>query len=390
MSAPSRSNLTLGILGGGQLGWMLGTAARRLGIECVFLDPAERCPSDMVGRRIRTDFDDPSGLDRLAEEVDAVTYEFENVPATAAARLADRRPVRPSPRSLEVAQDRLTEKNFIASLGVPVPAFAAVNRPPELDEALARVGRPAILKTRRGGYDGKGQARVAVDDDAAARLAELRGAPAIAEAMVPFELEASVLVVRGLEGDTRTWTPVRNEHVGGILRRSDAPGHGISPVAATAMRRHAVEIVNALEHVGVLAVEFFVIGETVLVNEIAPRVHNSGHLTIEHAVTSQFENHVRAVCGLPLGSTEPRFPAATMLNAIGDRPSDAELASIAIPTVDEHGDEPSPITVGGARWHDYRKSARPGRKIGHLTLVADTVDETRISEYAALIPTAGP
>ena len=389
MSRPNESKLTLGILGGGQLGWMLGIAARRLGIECVFLDPAERCPSDMAGRRIQTAFDDPSGLDRLADQVDVVTYEFENVPASAAARLVDRLPVRPSPRSLEVAQDRLTEKTFIADLGVPVPKFAAIDRPDDLDPALEQVGRPAILKTRRGGYDGKGQARIAVADDAVTRLAELRGAPTIAESMVPFELEASVLVVRGLDGRTETWTPVRNEHVGGILRRSDAPGHGISPIAATAMRRHAVEIANALQHVGVLAVEFFVLGETVLVNEIAPRVHNSGHLTIEHAVTSQFENHVRAVCGLPLGSTEPRFPTATMLNAIGDRPSEAELHAISVPTIDELGDSPVPIATGDARWHDYRKAARPGRKIGHLTLVADTIDEDRISKLAALVPASG-
>ncbi|MAC20347.1 MAG: 5-(carboxyamino)imidazole ribonucleotide synthase [Phycisphaerae bacterium] len=389
MNGPNESKLTLGILGGGQLGWMLGVAARRLGIECVFLDPADRCPSDMVGRRIKTAFDDPSGLDRLADQVDVVTYEFENVPASAAARLVDRLPVRPSPRSLEVAQDRLTEKNFIADLGVPVPRFAAIGHPDDLGPALQQVGRPAILKTRRGGYDGKGQARIAVADDAAARLAELEGAPAIAESMVPFELEASVLVVRGVDGRAETWTPVRNEHVGGILRRSDAPGHGISSSAATAMRRHAVEIANALQHVGVLAVEFFVLEEMVLVNEIAPRVHNSGHLTIEHAVTSQFENHVRAVCGLPLGSTEPRFPTATMLNAIGDRPSQAQLDAISVPTIDELGDEPTPITTGAARWHDYRKTARPGRKIGHLTLVADTIDEDRILKLSALVPASG-
>ena len=204
--------------------------------------------------------------------------------------------------------------------------------------------------------------------------------------MVPFQLEASVLVVRGLDGRTETWTPVRNEHVGGLLRRSDAPGHGITPIAAAAMRRPSGEIANALQHVGVLAVEFFVLDETVLVNEIAPRVHNSGHLTIEHATTSQFENHVRAVCGLPLGSTEPRFPTATMLNAIGDRPSEAQLDAISVPTIDELGDEPIALTTGAARWHDYRKTARPGRKIGHLTLVADIIDEDRISALSALVP----
>ena len=388
MTDPTRPARTLGILGGGQLGWMLGTAARRLGIECVFLDPGESCPSDMVGRRIRTAYDDESGLDRLASESDVVTYEFENVPAHAAARLLERVPVRPGPRSLETSQDRLVEKSFIESLGVPVPRFAPIDTPDDLPAAMKQVGSESIFKTRRGGYDGKGQVRLHEGEDPVAALAGLQGAPVIAEALVPFDLEASMLVVRGTDGSTLTWSAIQNEHAGGILRRSDAPGPGISAAAETAMRRHAATIANALEHVGVLAVEFFILGNEVLVNEIAPRVHNSGHLTIEHARTSQFENHVRAVVGLPLESTEPRFPMATMLNAIGDRPGDSELENAGVGLIDELGDGGSPLGSGQARWHDYRKTPRAGRKVGHLTIVGDSIDEQRVAELAAMVPGA--
>ena len=196
MSTPRGPIRSVGILGGGQLGWMLGIAARDLGIDCVFLDPSEHCPSDRVGDRIRAAYDDPDALDRLAARCDVVTYEFENVPATAAAHLTRRVPVRPGPRSLEVSQDRLVEKTFIRDLGVPVPAFAAIDGPEDLEAALTTVGRPAILKTRRGGYDGKGQVRIGETGDPAARLAELGRTSVIAEAMVPFDLEASVLVAR--------------------------------------------------------------------------------------------------------------------------------------------------------------------------------------------------
>ncbi len=383
MTDPVRS---IGVLGGGQLGWMLGVAARRLGLSCTFLDPAESCPSDMIGPRIRADYDDPEALDRLAAEVDVITYEFENVPASAAARLSSWRPVRPGPRSLDVAQDRLVEKRFIAALGIPVPTFAAIDGLADLDAALDEVGTPAILKTRRGGYDGKGQARVRDRADAPAALAELAGAPAIAESMVPFELEASVLVARDADGDARTWTPSRNHHADGILRRSVVPDPAISATASDAMRRHATTIATALDHVGVLAVEFFVLGDEVLVNEIAPRVHNSGHLTIEHAETSQFENHMRAVAGLPLGSTAPRFPHAVMLNAIGGRPDPATLATHTVHVIDESGEPQATTPDGGAFWHDYRKAPRPGRKIGHLTIVGETLDATTIERLTSIVP----
>ncbi len=385
MTEPVR---TIGILGGGQLGWMLGIAARRLGLDCVFLDPAPNCPSDLIGPRIHAAYDDPEALDRLAERCDVVTYEFENVPATSAARLAALRPVRPGPRSLEVAQDRLVEKSFIADLGVPVPAFAAIDGPGDLHSALEAVGIPAVFKTRRGGYDGKGQARVLAASDAEAALASLAGAPAIAEAMIPFDLEASVLVARGTDGEVATWTPTRNHHASGILRRSDAPGNGIPEPTADEMRRHAATIAEALDHVGVLAVEFFVVGSRVLVNEIAPRVHNSGHLTIEHATASQFENHVRAVAGLPLGDTTPRVRHATMLNAIGDRPTDADLDRLGVLRIGEAGEFEASEDRIDAFWHDYRKSPRPGRKVGHLTIVGDHAVPERIEALAAIVPGA--
>ena len=386
MNEPTQPTRVLGVLGGGQLGWMLGTAARRLGIECVFLDPAASCPADMIGRRIRAPYDDPSGLDRLAAESDVVTYEFENVPSDAASRLLARVPVRPGPHSLETSQDRLIEKSFIESLGVPVPRFAAIDTPEDLAEAIDLVGPEAILKTRRGGYDGKGQARLHAGDDAMATLSTLPNAPLIAEALVPFDVEASMLVVRGSDGRTLTWRPIQNEHVNGILRRSDAPGRGISARAESAMKRHAETIANALEHVGVLAVEFFILGDEVLVNEIAPRVHNSGHLTIEHARTSQFENHIRAVAGLPLESTESRFPRAIMINAIGSQPGAKELAAAGIESVDESGNVEGPLQPGSVRWHDYRKTPRRGRKVGHLTIVDESIDEATVATLAGLVP----
>ena len=379
---------TLGVLGGGQLGWMLGVAARRLGIECVFLDPSPQCPSDMVGRRIAAPYDDPEALDRLAGSVDVVTYEFENVPAGATEALAGRVPVRPGPRSLEVSQDRLVEKSFISGIGVAVPEFREVSDESGLRDAIEAIGPEAILKSRRGGYDGKGQVRIDARTDPAEAFAAIGGVPAILEAMVPFDLEASTLVVRSLEGECRTWAPIRNEHAGGILRRSDAPGPGIPEEADELMKSAAIRIAEELDHVGVLAVEYFVIGDRVLVNEIAPRVHNSGHLTIEHAETSQFENHVRAVVGLPLGSTAARVGRGTMLNAIGEHPTPRELVAAGVESIDEHGDASGPLGPGCVRWHDYRKSPRTGRKVGHLTIVDESIDESWIARLAALVPGA--
>ncbi|MAB72699.1 MAG: 5-(carboxyamino)imidazole ribonucleotide synthase [Planctomycetaceae bacterium] len=383
--------MILGILGGGQLGWMLGIAARRLGIDCVFLDPATSCTADLVGERIRADYDDPDALAELARRCDVVTYEFENVPATAAASLAKTIPVRPGWNSLETSQDRLVEKNFLAGENVPVPPFHAVDDVASLKAAISEIGTPAILKTRRGGYDGKGQ--VVLRDPAAAADAidAIGGRPAILESMVDFDLEVSVLVVRGVDGTTKAWPPIRNHHAEGILRRSECPAPGVSPRAGTAMVDHAVRIAEALDHVGVLTVEFFVIGDTVLANEIAPRVHNSGHLTIEFSETDQFENHVLAVTGHPLGSTAARHGHAIMLNAIGDSPPPTTLADARVATVDAMGI----VAADGnpdddAVYHGYRKTSRVARKVGHLTITDDSIDPVRADALAAIVPGAIP
>ena len=381
--------MTLGILGGGQLGWMLGVAARRLGIDCVFLDPAETCTADLVGERIRADYDDPDALAELARRCDVITYEFENVPATAAASLARTVPVRPGWNSLETSQDRLVEKKFLTDHGVPVPPFRAVEDVASLKAAITEIGTPAILKTRRGGYDGKGQVVLRDPDAASDAIAAIAGRPAIPETMIDFDLEASVLVVRGVDGTTKAWTPIRNHHAEGILRRSECPAPGVSARAGSAMVDHAVRIADALDHVGVLTVEFFVTGDEVLANEIAPRVHNSGHLTIEFSETDQFENHVRAVTELDLGPTDARHRHGIMLNAIGDSPSPRSLAEARVATVDETGVVGADGNPDGdAVYHGYRKTARVGRKVGHLTITADGIDPTRSAALASMVPGA--
>lgn len=381
--------MTLGILGGGQLGWMLGIAARRLGIECVFLDPAESCTADLVGERIRAAYDDPDALAELARRCDVITYEFENVPATAAASLAATIPVRPGWNSLETSQDRLVEKRFLAEHGVPVPPFHAVDDVASLAAAITQIGTPAILKTRHGGYDGKGQVVLRDADAASDAIDAIGGRPAILEAMIDFDLEASVLVVRGVDGTTKAWPPIRNQHAAGILRRSECPAPGVSPRAGSAMVEHAVRIAEALDHVGVLTVEFFVIGDEVLANEIAPRVHNSGHLTIEFSETDQFENHVRAVTGHPLGPTDARHGHGIMLNAIGDSPSPSALADAGVAVVDPAGvATEGSHRNGDAVFHGYRKAARVARKVGHLTITADSIDPHRSDTLAAIVPGA--
>ncbi len=378
--------MILGILGGGQLGWMLGIAARRLGIECVFLDPAEHCTADLVGDRIRAAYDDAEALSELARRCDVVTYEFENVPAGSAARLAEEVDVRPGWKSLETSQDRLVEKSFLTRHGVPVPTFAAVEDLPSLEAAVADVGLPAVLKTRRGGYDGKGQAVLRHPEDLESGFASIGERPAILESMIDFDLEASVLVARGADGATEAWGPIRNQHADGILRRSDCPAPGVSANAAAAMLEHAERLARELDHCGVLTVEFFVRGDDVLANEIAPRVHNSGHLTIEHAETDQFENHVRAVTGLPLGSTAPRHRHAMMLNAIGASPTDSDLSAQGVATVDDHGVASKDADDGDPVYHDYRKKPRPGRKVGHLTAVSRDAPDRLADRLTPVIP----
>jgi 5-(carboxyamino)imidazole ribonucleotide synthase len=345
----------LGILGGGQLARMLALAAAPLGVNTLVVDSAADACAGQVAPLVTADWTDYAALEGFARKVDVVTFDFENVPAETAQWLAERVAVFPNPRALAVAQDRLAEKTLFRECGLATPEFMAVDDRAGLDRALAAVGAPAILKTRRLGYDGKGQFRLKSSGDADAAWAALGGQAAkhglILEAFVPFQRELSVLAVRGRDGDFRTWPLTRNWHVDGVLSMSLAPAPQIDELQprATALARTLAE---RLDYVGVFALELFVQDGELLGNEMAPRVHNSGHWTIEGARTSQFENHVRAVLGLPLGDTGARGLSA-MFNWIGELPDQAPV----LRGVDAH-------------WHDYGKSARAGRKVGHATVCA--------------------
>ncbi|WP_038056010.1 5-(carboxyamino)imidazole ribonucleotide synthase [Thermus amyloliquefaciens] len=349
--------MRLGILGGGQLGRMLALAGYPLGLAFRFLDPSPEACAGQVGELVAGDYLDGEALARFAEGLDLVTYEFENVPVEAAQRLAERLPVFPPPKALEIAQDRLAEKAFMQSLGVPTPPFRKVDTLEELREGLEALGLPALLKARRGGYDGKGQALVRSREEAERAFAQLGGKGLILEGFVPFDRELSMLAVRGLRGEVAFYPLVENRHRGGILRLSLAPAPGLSPRLQEKAVGYARRALEALGYVGVLALELFQVGEELLFNEMAPRVHNSGHWTIEGAETSQFENHLRALLGLPLGSTAPRGYSA-MANLIGVEPDFAQV--LALP---------------GAHLHWYGKGVRPGRKVGHITLRRDTWED---------------
>ncbi len=348
---PLSPGSTIGILGGGQLGRMIALAAANLGYRCHIFCPEIDGPASHVATKVtNANFDDEAALTAFAQSVDIVTYEFENVPAATAALLARYVPVLPNARALEVAQDRIAEKTFVRDLGGGVPAFRAVSSLEELNAAILEIGAPAILKTRRFGYDGKGQARLKTPEDAAAAWDAIGGNPAILEAMVPFDGEVSVIVARGQDGRMVHYGPVHNVHKDGILDVSRVPAPFSEKLAANAVTA-ARRLADALDYVGVLAVELFVVGDDVLFNEMAPRVHNSGHWTTEGAVTSQFENHVRAICGLPLGATDP-LGRVEMRNLIG-ADADAWLDLLADPEL---------------HVHLYGKGeARPGRKMGHVT-----------------------
>jgi len=345
---------TVGILGAGQLGRMLALAGHPLGIRCRFLDPGEDPSAGAVGECLRAPYADPAAIARLAEGLDVATFEFENVPVAAAEALAARVAVHPRPAALAAKQDRLDEKRFLRGLGVPTAPFAEVSSRAGLDAAVAQIGLPAVLKTRRDGYDGKGQAVLRVSADLDRAWAALGALPLILEGFIPFERECSLLAVRGHDGAIRCWPLTENVHRAGILHRSIAPATGAAALTASA-ERHARAVLEALDYVGVLAIEFFVHAGGLLANEMAPRVHNSGHWTQDGAVTSQFENHLRAICGLPLGDTAVRG-AAAMINLVGTIPDPAAI-----------------LAVPGAKLHLYGKSPRPGRKVGHVNLCADTV-----------------
>ena len=353
---PLGPDATIGILGGGQLGRMLVLAAARLGFRCHVFCPDSHSPAfDVVRSVTEADYLDMAALDRFAADVDVVTYEFENVPAETATFLSARKPVLPDPKVLATTQDRLTEKEFVKALGIGTAKFARVDSADGLIAALGIVGKPAVLKTRRFGYDGKGQIMIRDGADPA-MFDELGGQAQILEAFVPFEREISVVAARGHDGEIESFDVIENEHEDHILKTSRVPAN-VSPAVAAEARRVAEKIAEAFDYVGVLAVEMFVVkdgaGHAVLVNEIAPRVHNSGHWTIDGASVSQFEQHIRAVAGLPLGKPIRRG-RIEMTNLLGD----------------DVKDTPKWLATPGAAVHLYGKSAvRPGRKMGHVTQV---------------------
>jgi 5-(carboxyamino)imidazole ribonucleotide synthase len=341
----------VGVLGGGQLGRMLALAGARLGLRFRFYDESPDAVAGHVGELVVGSWDDHARLDAFAAEVDVVTLEFENVPAHAAERVAARAAARPAPAALAVCQDRLREKALFTDLGIDTPAFRAVDTRADLDAALRDIGLPAVLKTRRMGYDGKGQAvpRTAAEADAA--WARLSGRPLIVEAFVPFQRELSVLALRSTADERASYPLTENVHRAGMLRRSRCPAPGLDPALQRRAEQAADALLHAMGYAGLLAIEFFEHNGRLLANEMAPRVHNSGHWTIDGAVTSQFENHLRAVLGLPLGGTAP-IGHAGMVNLIGGHPPLERLCGIE-----------------GARVHLYAKEPRPGRKIGHVNLL---------------------
>jgi 5-(carboxyamino)imidazole ribonucleotide synthase len=359
--------VTIGILGGGQLGYMLALAGYPLGLHFRFLDPSPEAPVGRIAQRVTADYTDQAALEKFASGLELVTYEFENVPVEAANSLAERVPVYPPPAALEAAQDRLAEKSLFCKLGIATTEFAAVSNSSELDAAVKTIGLPAVLKTSRMGYDGKGQWILRTAEDVAKAKSELPPVKLILERFVPFIRELSVLAVRSLTGESAIYPLVENHHRSGILRLSLAPAPRLEPPIQRAAERAAHRVLESLQYVGVLALEFFEHQGELLANEMAPRVHNSGHWTIEGAVTSQFENHLRAVLGLPLGSTGLTGHCA-MLNLIGDLPDSSEV-----------------LAVPDAHLHLYGKSPRPGRKLGHVTLRAASPERLalRLSELPA-------
>lgn len=347
---------SVGVLGAGQLGRMLALAGYPLGLSFRFLDPAEDACAGQLAEQVVGGYDSDTVLEQFAQGVDVVTYEFENVPVEAARRLERWVPVYPPAQALEAAQDRLVEKSFFREHGIPTPPFLPVSTREELSKALRTLGMPAVLKTRRFGYDGKGQAVIRSEDEIEGAWSSLGGKPLILEGFVPFERELSILAVRGTHAEVAFYPLVENLHRDGILRLSIAPAPGTTTEMQEKAESYARRVLEALDYAGVLAIELFQAGGELLANEMAPRVHNSGHWTIEGAQTSQFGNHLRAILGLPLGSTAPLGHSA-MLNIIGDLPDQARV-----------------LAVANAHLHLYGKAPRPGRKIGHITVRADDVN----------------
>ena len=346
-------NEVIGVLGGGQLGRMLGLAGESgAGSRNTNRYPSGT-PARDVGDLIVADYDDPDALRELASRADVVTYEFENVPAATVESLAGTLPVFPSSGVLHATQDRLVEKTSLVEAGIPVAPFREATTADEVRAALAELGAPAIVKTRRGGYDGKGQAVITDAAEADDIVSSLNGADLVVEGRVPFDRELSVIAVRGRDGAFVAYPLVENHHAEGILRVSLAPAPSVEPSLQSTAEGFARRFMEAYDYVGVMTLELFQVGDELIVNEVAPRVHNSGHWTIEGAEVSQFENHVRACVGLPLGATTP-VGSSVMANVLGDLPDSAAVTAIP-----------------GAHLHLYGKAPRPLRKIGHVTIRRD-------------------
>jgi 5-(carboxyamino)imidazole ribonucleotide synthase len=358
--------MIVGIMGGGQLGRMLALAGYPLGLRFRTLDLSPDAPAGPLTELMVADFNDTDALKRFASGLDVATYEFENVPVDSARFLERRVLVYPPSAALEVGQDRLSEKTFFQKLGIPTPSFAPLDTWDELKESINRLGLPAVLKTRRFGYDGKGQFILRRAEDAALAWQALGGVPLIYESFIPFDREVSILALRSRSGKTAFYPIVENHHRDGILRLSLCPAPGAGSEAQAEAERYAGSALEALNYVGLLAIEFFEKDGHLLANEMAPRVHNSGHWTIEGAETSQFENHLRAILGLPMGSTATRGYSA-MLNLIGTIP-----------------DRRAVLDVAGAHLHLYGKSARPNRKLGHVTIRAKD-EQSRDAQLSQLL-----
>jgi len=350
----------VGILGGGQLGRMLALAGRPLGLRFRFLEPKTPAPVDELGTVVRAAYHDPFALDRFAEGLDVVTYEFENVPVEAALRLEARVPVHPTSRALAVGQDRVAEKEAFVESEIPTAPFRDVGSLDALRVAACDIGFPLVLKTRRLGYDGKGQAIVEDADGLEGAWRRLGSVPLLAEAFVPFRRELSIVACRAYDGSCAFYPLVENEHRSGILVRTTAPAPAVSPELQETAEGYARKLLESLGYVGVIAIELFEVDGGLMANELAPRVHNSGHWSQDGAATSQFENHLRAICGFPLGSTSAIGPTV-MLNLLG-----------AIP------DPASVLAVPGAHLHLYDKAPRPDRKVGHVNVrLSDPADLER-------------
>ncbi|MCX8071640.1 MAG: 5-(carboxyamino)imidazole ribonucleotide synthase [Candidatus Binatia bacterium] len=358
----------VGVLGAGQLGRMLALAGYPLGLQFRFFDPAPEAPAEDLAERMVASFEDTAALRDFAKQLTVATYEFENVPVSALEEVGRFTRVSPSPQALAVGQDRWREKQCFERAGIPVPPYARVDSRADLERSLAHVGLPAMLKTRTMGYDGKGQAPIRCEADLEEAWRRLGGQPLLLERLVNFEAEVSILAVRSRSGNTVFYPLVENVHGEGILLRSRVPAPCGNAELEQQAREYARAVLEALDYAGVLAIEFFVEGGRLLANEMAPRVHNSGHWTIEGAETSQFENHLRAILDWPLGSTALRGPSV-MYNVIGSPPPIERV--LAIP---------------GVHLHLYGKSPRPRRKLGHITVTAaeEEILRRRESELATV------